>query len=548
MMKNFFLLALLCCALVGYSQPKLTLGQPYEVIDAPGKFYLSKGNYLVTVKVMKKGIYLQKLNTDKLSLEKVRFYDDLPKGFTLELVTEFDNKYYVFYSAWDGDNEMLFAREIDFDEGTFKSTGKKIVSVGEKITGTMSNGGFFSAGVSDKYDFYFAANGSTMAIQYRLKPEVRNDSKSHDNIGLHILDSDLNEIWGNRVRMPYTEKKMNNLDYSVDSKGNAYIVTTVYDDDTTDEKKRGSKEPNYHIEILKIEAKTAVITPIKVDLAGNFVKTLLLIENPQGYITCAGFYNIGKRAANADGIIMFKLGQDNQTYDFKTYEIPVEVLNQFASNRTKRKNNSNDGADRAEFENLVLKNLVIQKDGSIILLGEQAYSVTRSYYNAITHTSQTYTIYYYNDMLATKIDSEGKLAWMKKLPKRQQSQSGGGSMMMGFNFGSRNRLGGMSFYYFPMEGKHYLLYLDNEKNINLPINSVPAFHTDGQGGFLTSYAIDDQTGNVQKVSILDTRDVQGTQLFQFTPRRIKEISNTAFVFEAYIKKKEDILIKVELPK
>lgn len=545
-MKNLLLLAIVFYSVIGYSQPKITLGKPYVVIDALEKYYFSKGNILLTVKVTKKTIHLQKLNSDNLTFEKIRLYDDLPKGFVIELVSDFQGKYYVFYSWWDGDNEQLFAREIDIDAGTFKGPGKKIISVNEKITGAMASNGFFRVGVSDKFDFYFANNYSTLAIQYRLKPEFKDDSKNHDKIGLHVFDNNLNELWGNEVKMPYTEKKMNNLDYSVDSKGNAYIVTSVYDDDTTDEKKRGDDEPNYHLEILKIMAQTGKIIPTKVDLAGNFIKTISLFESPQGYMTCAGYYNKGKSAGNADGVILFKLGDDNKLYDFRTYEIPVEILNQFASAKTQRKNNNKDEDDRAEFENLSLNKLIVQNDGSTIILGEQAYKVTRSHYNAMTHVSTTYTIYYYNDILATKIDASGKLAWMKKLPKRQQSTDNGG-FTMGFG-GSRSQLGGMSFYYFAGEGEHHLLFLDNQKNINLPITKVPSVHIDGQGGFLTSYNIEDQTGEVKKVLILDTREVNGLEIYQFTPRRIKETSSSTFVFEAYKKDKEDLLIKVELPK
>ncbi|HTJ52894.1 MAG TPA: hypothetical protein VL443_25745 [Cyclobacteriaceae bacterium] len=543
MLKNCTLaIALVCVVISNYAQTTITLGKPYAVIDADRKYYFSKGNEILAVKVNKKTIHLQKLNSENLTFEKIRLYDDFPKNFAIELITSFQDNYYIFYSYWDGENEQLFARQIDFDAGTFNGPAQKIISVKEKITGTSRSSGFFKISTSDKFDFYFSNNNSLLAIQYRLKPEIRNDSKNYDIIGLHIFDSSLNEKWSNKIKMPYTEKKMNNLDYAVDSRGNAYIVTSVYDDDTTDEKKKGSAEPNYHLEILKIPANTTDIIPIQVNLAGNFIKTVKLYEGAQGNMTCAGFYNTGTKPGNADGIIMFKLGEDNVAYDFKTYEIPLEILNQYASSKAINKNASNESEDHAEFEHLSLRRIIANEDGSIILLGEQIYQITHSYYNAFTHTFTTYTIYYYNDMLISKIDSNGALAWMKKLPKRQQSGKGG----MLWSGGSGSPLGGMSFYYFPSENKHYLVFLDNEKNIDLPVTKVPAVHIDGQGGFLTAYVVDDKTGDFNKMSILDTRNVKGMEIYQFTPRRIEKTSPTSFVFEAYKKDKEDILIKVDL--
>ena len=136
-------------------------------------------------------------------------------------------------------------------------------------------------------------------------------------------------------------------------------------------------------------------------------------------------------------------------------------------------------------------------------------------------------------MLVTKIGVDGKLAWMKKLPKYQQSASG-------FN--------GISFKYLEANGKHYMLFLDNIKNINLALDQRPARHLDGQGGFLTAYQIDHVTGEVTKLSIFDTKNVKGTEVFQFCPDRIFSLSQNEFALEAYKKSKQDLLIKITLNK
>jgi hypothetical protein len=78
------------------------------------------------------------------------------------------------------------------------------------------------------------------------------------------------------------------------------------------------------------------------------------------------------------------------------------------------------------------------------------------------------------------------------------------------------------------------------------INEVPTRHSDGAGGFLTAYKIDDITGQTKKEYILDTRDVRGIELYQFRTSRIIPVSSNEFVFESYKKKKEDVMIKVGL--
>lgn len=514
-------------ALTVAAQTKVTVGKPYAVIDAEQKYYFTADGEILTVKIQRKAVFLQKMNARDLSFIKIKMYDDFPKDFQLEQITEFKNRYYVFYSLWQDDQEQLYCREIDFAAGSFKGNGKKIITVNEKITGTLVRASMWRMAASDKFDFFFSHDSSSLVIQYRLKAEKRNDSKNYDMIGMHVFDKDLKEKWANKVKMPYTEKKMDNLNYSVDSKGNVYIVSRVFNDNTTNLKKRGEEDANYHLEILKATAPTGNITTTPVDIADKFIQTVWLYESAQGSMICAGFYNNGREFNNVDGILLFKLSPDGKVFDANTYEIPVEILNQYASGKEKRKNERKDENDRAEFENLNLDHVIIENDGSIILTGEQSF--VKSHTSYMNGRTNTYHTYHCNDMLVAKIGPTGKLVWMKKLPKRQEGTSG---------------FGGMSYRYFISKDYHFFMFLDNEKNKELPLTEVPARHVDGIGGFLTAYQVNDKTGEVTKASLLDTRDVNGMEVFQFAPYRLIATDVNTLVFEAYKKKKEDILVKI----
>jgi hypothetical protein len=522
-------LLLLLWAQIALAQPVVSISKPYGVVDADSKYYFSQGNEIMTVKVdSKDGVTIQKLRSDNLSFQKIKLYDDFPKMSVVEKVTEFDGKYYLFYSYWDGEQEQLFSREINFAKGEFAGAGVKRLSVKQKIAGSLARAGFYRLNVVDKFDFYFSTDSTRLLVQYRLRPEVKSDAKSFDVIGMGVFDKELKAAWTREVKMPYSERKMNNLDYVVDRKGNAYIVTMVYGDDSTEEI-GADGNPNYSIEILKMTSDGKDLLKYPVALADKFVKTLWIYENPKGFLVCGGFYNNGKNADNADGILMFRLSDEGKVLDVMTYEIPLEILNQYASAKTQRKNERKDEKEKAEFQDLVLKEIRFAKDGSMLLISEQEFVKEHSSYS--NGRSSVYFTYHYNDMLIAKISSSGKLEWMKKLPKRQTGGRG---------------IGSMSYKYLRSGNSHYFLFLDNEKNRDLSVDKLPANHTDGQGGFLTAYKVDDINASIEKVYVLDTRDIKGEEVFQFMTSRIIPTGSKEYVFEAYKKKKEDILIKVKM--
>jgi hypothetical protein len=530
--RTIFTIFLFAISFSTRAQTKVTVGRPYEVIDSPNKYYFTDRGEIMTLKVDKGDIIIQKMDAKSLVFKSIKVYDDVPKGYVIEKVTEFKNHYYFFYSLYENDKEMLYSREIDFAKGEFQGPGKKIVTVDEKITGSLAMTGFYRMGIKDKYDFYFSYDSSSMVVQYRIKPEKRSDAKSYDIIGMHVFDRELKEKWVKKVTMPYTEKKMDNLDYSVDAAGNVYIVTRVFDDNTTDLKKRGEDEANYHLEILKVATGAGTLSTTKVQLADKFVQSLWLYEAAaKGTMVCAGFYNKGERNVSADGIILFKLGQDGKLSNINAIEIPLEVLNQNASAKDRRKNERKEGDDDAELSNLVLQHVNIQRDGSLVLVGEKRYVKQTTSYTG-TRTTSSYTTYYAEEILVTKVDPSGKLAWMKKLPKRQVSAIG---------------YYGISYRYMAGSSTHLFMFLDNEKNATLAKDAVarPAVHTDGSGGFLTAYGIDDKTGATVRETVLDTRNVNGMEVYQFSPTRLVSPLPNTLVFEAYKKKKEDVLIKIE---
>lgn len=537
MKKLVLMLTILVNAGFAFAQKDLskdysyTVSEPYKVFDGE-KFYFSKDNQVLTVKVDGREVLIQKLNSgsDKISFISEKKYEDLPKNVQVEDVLEYNDKYYFFYSSWDGgdvDKEQLFSREIDFKTGQFVGEGKLLFKVDGKVTGSPKaflHG--ISLGVHDKFDFLMSLDKKRMLIQYRKKPEVKRDTKSWDVIGMVSYDQNMVMTSSNEVKMPYTERRMDVFDYAIDGEGTNYILAKVFHDDSNDDKKRRKdEEANYHVELFRLKSGAKDLEITKIEVKDKFINGLWVYEMPDGKMVCAGYYNIGKKVGFTDGMIIFKVGKEGAIYDLATYEIPVDVLNEYTSDRTKRRNNKKDEKGEAEFPDLRLKELLVDKDGSLVLIGEQTFTIT--HYSA----KYTYVTYHYESLLINKIDASGKMAWMKKIPKRQRGNEG---------------RGGMSYKHMYANGSHYLMFLDNVKNYSLPLDKGPAEHTDGKGGYFTSYKINNTDGSSVNSSVFNMREVDDMTMYQFATSRIVELTNDSFAVEFYKKKKEDVMIKVKM--
>ncbi|MDH5367914.1 MAG: hypothetical protein OEW67_13090 [Cyclobacteriaceae bacterium] len=522
-----FLILLASSALL--AQPKLsrdfkvTVSDPYKVVDGSSKEYFSDGGgHVVSIKTQGKRVTIQKMEIGSMKEVDRKEYLDFPEYANLQNIIRLGNKVLYLFEAYNKEKKTFsfYGREINLKEAKFEDYKLLFVTKGDVPISRIGEGtGFFMQRI--RFDIFYSVDQSKFIVRYRRKPAKRNDAVNKDVLGFYVFDQGMNKKWGGEMEMPYTEKEMDNMDFTVSNDGTAYMLAYI----------RETKS----LELLAINNSDIKISKIEND-RDIILKQVWLIEDSKGVLSCSGYYanglisRKGPVAYNSDGIYRFTMNTSGKLLSSNYFEFPLELLNQNESKRINRINERQEKKERAGISYLQLLNFITEKNGDMIFLGEQSYLVEKRNANG----GSTIT-YYYNDIVITKIDKDNNLVWMKKLPKAQKGKRG---------------KGGMSVRYIRGDDAHYLLYLDNINNASLGVYGVPKAHVDGKGGYLTAYKIDNATGEVEKHPILDITNLygDGTEGHQFKTLRIFKVEEKLFMTEVYIKGKQDAMIKMELLK
>lgn len=443
---------------------------------------------------------------------------DLPeatKNYNSEGLIDFGGKYYWLHSDWDkeSEKEYLYYDIVDLQSGKISVTNKKLNET-TKLAGDLASRGFYKFKLVNKYTFSFDADQTKLLVSYRLYPEEKNDKKNYDKIGLLVFDQNMNKLWGGEFTMPYTEAIMDNDDFSVDSRGNAYLLAKVYDSEKRKEKDKETGKPAYHYEVLKFTKDSKQIIHTNIDVADYFIKTATLIESNTHdmLITCT--YSKKANSNGTDGVFLAMMDASGKINKYKNgyYEFPLEELEKFESARKKRKMEKKDDY---EAPNLSVRNLVVETDGSVFIALEEYYVESNTYTDSRGNTTTYYT-YYYEDILGAKINAKGQFEWLRKIPKKQRGSNGRGTM---------------SFTLVSDPTGYYFLYLDNKKNMELAEDETPKQHVDGAGGQVVVTKLDN-AGVMSKELLFDTRD-EDLMIF---PSRFKRINRNQFIGRAVFKR------------
>jgi len=432
-----------------------------------------------------------------LKSEKVVDLKTLPKDYDMQNCIEWAGKYYLFFSTWvkSEAKERFFAQELDVQNGILKGAPKELITCNQ-VLGDAYFYGFYKFHTSNKFSLVFSNDSTTMGIFVKYRPQSKEAADKNAEYGFWVFDSQLKQVWSQtQTSMPYLPKKMDVEDYTFDKNGNFVFLATVYNNDSR--KKIIDNAPDFHFEIIRFGSAGKKPSVVPLNFTDKYVSQISLFEDLQGRLVCSGYYAVrdkkGKLIANGsnvDGSFVMRLNDAGDKFENihkGMYELPTEILKQFESERAQKKIEKKEAkGEEATEQNLRLKHIIFNQDGSLLIIGEQSYYVTISYYNGKTWITRT--TYYRNDIFAQLISTNGELLWTKKIPKAQQSAS----------------TAGLSFRVTGYNNEYYFLFMDNPKNANLSDNTAPAAFGGGYAGVLSCVKLS-ADGQMDKKMLFDAK-------------------------------------------
>lgn len=243
---------------------------------------------------------------------------------------------------------------------------------------------------------------------------------------------------------------------------------------------------------------------------GDFVQ---LKSNNNSIIV--GYVN-SEKGSSTKGIMISYLNDSNEITETKTHQFSESFIEEYSNKESKNAIFQN---QKSGIKNLRLKSVITLEDSSILVTGEVFYVSTNM--TSTQNNNSVSTTYHYEDIILTKLNSKGDLIWMKKIPKNSTRDS-----------------------YVRFQKKNYIytVFRDNPENEHLEVtHSAQSINAN----YLVAYKTNLFDGTQEYIVLFNLSNIEGIPLKRFSFKSFIPISENEFAVEMYIKKKKDMMIKVE---
>ncbi len=324
----------------------------------------------------------------------------------------------------DGENRLYYQKYSNLCEPY--GLPKEITSY--KMPKGWKRKGEFYIHISDNKEFF--------CIDY----EIPGSKEEKDKFGYKVMSSEFEVISEGEYELPYESNLVSISNNYLSNTGDYFLAAKVYKENG--EKKLFKSQLNLD-KVVLMQVTPDGLEEFDLEFKnGKTISDLTFSSDNKKLMSFTGLYG-ESGFGGIKGVFFFQL-------DFNKKQIISEGWNEFSkdfitdgwSDRPKEKaeKKASKGKVEPSLYEYDVRDIQTLKDGSLIGMLEQYYVVVHTYTDPKTEaTSTTYT-YYYNDLIAYKINKDGSFDWMKKIKKTQVSTNDGGFYSSIASFVSGNKL------------------------------------------------------------------------------------------------------------
>lgn len=221
---------------------------------------------------------------------------------------------------------------------------------------------------------------------------------------IYVFNNQMEKLWDRKINTEYTDKTTELIQFRLGNDGIAYGLFRVYKDKA---KPVVDERPNYSYKIITFRPEADDNQEYTADLGDRFITDLRFHISSDNQLVLAGYYSEAG-AYSAKGCYFMHIDpQTNEVVSKAFKEFSESTLSVILKDKNAQK-------PEAELANFVVRDVVNQKDGSTIILGEKYYvTIERRWKDGRMYT---YYTHHYDHILISKVDAAGFIQWSTIIP------------------------------------------------------------------------------------------------------------------------------------
>jgi hypothetical protein len=267
-----------------------------------------------------------------------------------------------------------------------------------------------------KFNLIQSPDRSHLIATYQI-PGKRNGV---DTYGYQLFDEDLSPLHGGEYILPFDANLTSIEDYYLTDNGDFFIG--VIEMSAIENHGIRVRKAFKNIHVYQIEE--SGVKNFTFDLQGKRVSNFIMNAQQGTQLSLFGLYGNSQTNVRQDGFFNAQINLNSDSIIAVGF-IPLSaemMLSEHETNeRLRLQRRMERRGDEPQLSRYEVRDIFTLPDGSYIGSIEKYYIYTNTTFNNQTGQRMTTNYYYYNDIIAFCIDTNGQLRWEQRIPKMQVS-------------------------------------------------------------------------------------------------------------------------------